>query len=502
MTTMVSCFCLCSCFFEDSNNAPSNSPAKKLAYSVKVSSQSGALRCSVFVKIENWPEAEPVVFQLPPYYPDNPRMPVPGVVSSRIHIEDAKGQSLSSTPTTAPFNQGGGVWITLPSSATTVSYEIDLDPADSTRFGVPIPGLKHGVQLLDGALLFILPAMGNSLSSHWRNPISLSLNWHIPGGNRLMGDSVLNLACNYQLMFYRGVLNPSSSLEFQVGNHQVTVYTTEAVDTLDLQGLAQRMNRWIPLVESHFSSLPWKHLWIGSNINSVYGGLEGIGGYWFGTPYGSHAEVHLHEFTHSIVGVLLGEYDDAWFKEGVTEYFGLVMAVQDGFYTDTVEVRSYLQNLHDSVPSVIQYALSDEVLRDRFYHDVDTDYVERPPQDFYSLLYGKGAEAAMQIDAWLLQNSAGKHDLFEAVRTLYNAGAPAFTRQQLNGVLQNLSGQRADTLLQSLCDKPGPYTVVQLQRAFSTLRTYDRFHASSYTGVMAKRTAVSKSGFRKIPEKI
>ena len=476
-------FGLCSCLFDTAHETAQ--PDKSLAYTVKISNEVGGLRCSVFVEVRRWPSQDSLVFQLPAYYPDNPRMPVPGIQPSAIRIQNASGKLLSYAKASAPFSQGGGTWITVPANTRILSYAVDLDPNSPAAFGPPMPRIKTGVQLLDGSLLFILPANGTSLAAHWRNPIALTLNWQVDNGLPWMGNSAVNFGSNYQLMFVRGAVNPARSLEFQAGAHTVTLYSNQASDSLNLPALAVQFQRWIPLMEKHLGALPWQRLWIGTN--SVHAGIEGIGGYWFRPEYAGNSEVHLHELTHSFVGILQGDLDDPWWKEAVTNYLGQIMAVEDGFYTDSAE-GIYLEQAYDGVPSVMQYALSDPTLRDRFFHPLDSDYVDRPPQDYYTLLYNKGAQASMFIDAWLLKNSNGKHDLFEAVRMLYSSGKPGFSRAQLVAVLDSLSRQRSDTLLQSLCDKPGAFTKVRLQQGFADLKTYGRFNFTGANPALAKRT--------------
>ncbi len=444
-------------------------PVKSLAYTAKVS-RSGGERCSVFVNILRWPAEESIRFQLPPYYADNPRMPVPGVDPARILAEDHGGQAVAAQTAIPPFTQGGGTWISFPPGTEKLRYSVDLDPSDSGRFGPPMPGLGPDLQMIDGSTLFILPAAGNSLAEQWRNPLSLQFDWVLENGITSAGALAMKPRFNYQLMFLRGAINPLRTLEFPLGSHRVTLYTTSPYDTLSLPALADKLRLWIPLLEARLLPLPWERLAIGTN--PVFYGLEGVAGYWFKQNAASDAEAHLHELTHAFVGVMQGELEDPWWKEGVTNYFGKLLSVQAGYNTDSA-VWGYLIQTRDTVPSILQYALADPGVRDRFFYPLDSAYRDNPPLDFYSLLYGKGAQAAMIIDAWLAEH--GDHDLFEAERMLFQTGRTAFTRAQFAAVLTGLAGLPADTLLQTLCDRPGAFSTAQLQAAFDTVKDHGHF---------------------------
>jgi len=447
-------------------------PARQLSYTARVViGPTTVLRCSVEIVVLKWPAEERLIFQFPPYYPDNPRMPVPGISIQHVKAEDWLGRNISVREAFPPFQQGRGRWMDL-GNARVFRYEVDLDPGNPETFGPPVPGMMSGTQLLDGSQLFALPASGRKLSEHWRNPVSLHLEWLLDAGLSMVGGAYWDFTSNYEMMFFRGALNPVQSKSFLVGEHRVTVYTTSPGVNIDMERFEYDLGRWIRRVERAVKPLPWKKLYIGAN--SVHAGIEGMAGYWFRPEYSGAAEVHLHELIHSLVGVQQGELEDAWWKEGVTTYLGQLLSAWDGYY-DSTDLGSTLLQTREMVPSVRDYALSDPVLRDRFYSELNPDYQDQPGEDFYSLLYGKGAQAAMLLDDWILRSSGGKQDLFAAVRLLYRPGQGGFSRRQFVAVLESLSGMRADTLLQSLCDRPGAFSPSRLQGAFDSLRVRGRF---------------------------
>lgn len=212
--------------------------------------------CRVDILIRAWPEGRPRIFQAPVYYTDNPAMPLRGIKAAELTVADRRGNPLSPRDTLMTEIGLDGNFIALPESAYSISYALDLDPKDPDRFGIPVPGMGKGVDLIDGAYFFILPLLGDDYASQWRTPGRFSLEFRPASGRILTGtDAKMSLATNYELMFLRAAWNPLKSKTFAMPNHEVTIYATSS-ESMDLDRFGAQFLTYIRLAEDSLMPLP------------------------------------------------------------------------------------------------------------------------------------------------------------------------------------------------------------------------------------------------------
>lgn len=471
-------FLLWSCVFETATTIPGAD--KRLDYTFTVT---GILKpqCVISIRLTAWPISGPRIFQAPKYYADNPALPVPGLKAKDITVTDVQGHALLARDTTLVSVDLGGNFIVVPIDAQLITYTIDLDPLDSTRFGIPFPETGSKVQMIDGAYFFLVPLVGNDLQSQWRTPVDFRLHFVLDAGQTLVGsDPMVNFKTNYELMFVRATLNPLSSYTFSMHNHEVTLYST-ANDSLtnttnnslgveQFRGLIQRC---ISLVEDSLLPLPTYRYAIGEN--SVFYGIEGVQGYWFKKAVLMSSEVHIHELIHTFVGVYNSDVEDPWWKEGMTDYLGNLLPLQTGLMSDSTFIHEVLAP-RDTFPAVLNYGLSSPYVRAHLFAPVDSAYVDKPyPENFVQLVYGKGAQASMIIDRFIYENSKGKKSVFDLVRDLYKTRQPDFTRQDLIASVSHLAGKDATLFLHSLLDQAAPLNQDSLSHTFAILKSLGRF---------------------------
>lgn len=429
--------------------------------------------CRVRVRLDAWPAGEPKLFQAPVFYVDNPGMPVPGYHASDLNVRDGNGKRLTARDTLLEAMDLNGNFLILPDSARSFSYPVDLAPRDSLRFGLPIPGIAAGVDLIDGAYYFILPLLGRDFAAQWRTPAAFTLEFADRPGRNLVGiDAKRSFASNYELMFVRAAYDPVSSRTITMRDHEVTVYTTSD-DAFDLDVFGDLLGHCLGLVEDSLLPLPNKRFFVGENTK--FDGIEGVQGYWFSPRVAYLPEVHVHEMVHTFVGVYHSDFDDPWWKEGVTEYLGLLLSLQEGLIGDTVFADNILFP-HNGLPALDLYPLSDRRIRSGLFQDLDSAFGDRPDSlGMLELVYGKGAQAAMIIDRYILEGSGGKKSIYDLVRDLVRSYGAAFHRTQLIASMDGLAGGSSAAFLSGLLDQATPLESDSLVRTYIALRKLGRF---------------------------
>ncbi len=462
---------LSACLFETSHpgEGPVYDPAGKPALGYRL--EPGSAACRVSVRIKAWPAGTPKLFQAPVYYPDNPICPVPGRRARDLDVRDGAGKPLAARDSLSGIPADGNL-ILLPDSARSFSYDVDLDPANPRRFGLPGPGIAPGVDAMDGAYFFLLPVLQSNIPARWRAPVSISLDI-IPHGRVLAGsDPHRDLASPYELMFFRAAFDPVRSLTLPIRNHDLTVYATSE-NGMDLAAFGGLLSDCIRQVEDSLLPLPTYRFFAGEL--PVFSGVEGIQGYWFHSAYEHAPMVHTHEVIHTFIGVYHGELNDPWWKEGLTNYLGYLLPLQAGRITDSAFAAGIFPFI-DTIPAVQEVPLASPEVRTRLYLPLDTTWAfPVDPRGFISLVYGKGGEASMILDRWLLERSGGKRSVFDLVRSLIAAHGPAFNRADLVAEAGRLAGAPADAFLADLLDRPGAFPADSLRSTYRALRDLGRF---------------------------
>jgi predicted metalloprotease with PDZ domain len=185
--------------------------------------------------------------------------------------------------------------------------------------------------------------------------------------------------------------------------------------------------------------------------------------------------VHVHEIAHTFVGVHHSDLEDPWWKEGLTNYLGNLLALQAGLIGDTVFANEML-TVRDTFPAVERYALSSPFVRSHLFPVMDSAFVEPPvPENYIALVYGKGGQASMILDRYILEHSGGKRSVFDLVRDVVASYGPAFRRADLVASVDRLTGGSSAAFLSSLLDHPDPLGQDSLVHTYAVLRALGRF---------------------------
>lgn len=469
---------LAACLFETEVPVPGRE--HKLDYTVTPGTAGEGARVEILLRA--WPEGEARIFQAPVYYSDNPAYPLRGYRAVDLSVTDRQGRPLVARDTLLPGLALDGNFIVLPAAARSLAYTVDLAPADPARFGVPIPGTAAGVDLIDGAAYFILPLLGRDFASQWRAPAQVRLAFNGSSGRDLYGtDPVRRLSTNYELMFVRGSWGAVQTRVRAIRNHELNLYATSGA-ALDLDAFGGLLERCIRVVEDSLLPLPTFRYFAGEN--PAFWGIEGVQGYWFKGEAAALPHVHVHELVHTFVGVYHSDLEDPWWKESMTNYLGLLLSVQSGLIGDTAFAAEMLIP-RGALPSVRDFALAAPHVRNHLFLALDSAYAYPPdPEDYAGLIYGKGAQASMILDRWLLEHSIvgrgnrNRKSVFDLIKLLIGRHGPAFRRADLVSAADDLTGASSREFLAALLDRAAPLPLDSLHATFRALRALGRFGPS------------------------
>jgi hypothetical protein len=133
-------------------------------------------------------------------------------------------------------------------------------------------------------------------------------------------------------------------------------------------------------------------------------------------------------------------------------------------------------SVRDSLPAVERYALSATFVRNHLFPSMDSAFVEpQVPENYIGLVYGKGGQASMILDRYILEHTGGKRSVFDLVRDVVQSYGPAFRRADLVASVDRLTGGSSAAFLSSLLDHPDPLGLDSLAHTYAALRTLGRF---------------------------
>ncbi len=465
--------CLSSCFRETvtpitTDNTDSLSP--RLDYAVKEAAEEGKA-CSISIRILRWPRDIPRAFLFPVYYADNPRMPLIGVAPESVQAYDAIGKRLPLIGAAPDAEATDNLWL-FPESTVRIEYTVQHARSDQRGCALPIPDSPNQVSLFDGGYFFALPYLSSDPALRWRLPVSIGLILDGGGPRGFVGHARHSaLHNNYELMFVRGAFNPLREIVFSHRGRKVSLYETTSENGLEL--MEPLVAQCLGIVEDSLLPLPEGPYYVGTN--SVFTGIEGTQGYWIQSEIRLNAEVHLHEFIHTFVGVLTGDRGEPWFKEGLTSYLALLLGAQTGLISDTEFAARMLMDLSE-VPAVQSVPLRSERIREGLFLPLDSGFKFQPDSfGMLGLVYNKGAQASMILDRHIFENSGGVHSVFDLVRLLHRRHGSLFHRHEFIQAVSNLATVPSEGFLESLFGLPGAFSRDSLSQTFTNLRKHGRF---------------------------
>ncbi len=412
---------------------------------------------SVNVEIAlNCPSNDSVKLVLPPAYADNPLLLADSVGGiSHLSITDRSGRSVPyltgsivmghQLSTRLIFSAAG-------SDSLNISYTVKLGykvaQASGSDLLMPHPHISSTQGYLSGPYLFAWPCPTGSVPNDWREPRDISLNWMLPPGVFLYGDTEATEHCSnvYELLFHQTALASSSSRIIASGisgGQSYRIVSISDTTTFDASTIADA-NRIASAIFAYIApkfDTTNRTFTIITGINNGIG-LEGMNALCIMDPTSANSAQFsanlAHEIIHSWVGVRVGSLDIPWWKEGTTMYLGVYTAVNLGLRPST-NLKTDLTSYFDStVATALTRSLDDpSILEDEYYG----------PNGTGNLIYRKGGQVCLLLDAAIREHTANKSTFIDEVAAfcrLHMDGT--FTHDEYTTFLRSAGGDEVDSI--------------------------------------------------------
>jgi len=436
----------------------------------------------ITLRIPAWYCSDSVRLLAPPVYADNPQLVQSGANFFPLSFVDKRGDQInyrSGYQSVGIFNTQ---YVSFPADRcpATITYYIKFQYARHDF--MPLPGIHALNGYLQGNCMFVTPAAHRSTVDIWRDTLfNFKVRYNLGSTVRLFGDpdSVV-FETPYQLLFSKSAVFAHSVVGSQVlysgqMSGQKIRFVNMSPDTVFPQDLVDKTVRDFTVIvhdiTSKFGTLYDFPYTIITGINN-YIGFEGTYAFclrnflrWQDTA--DVAMTMAHEYMHAWIGVLAGEYEDPWWKEGTTTYLGVLIPKRNNLCSYQY-IRNGLVIDHSGVPYVDELVLSDPQVRSLLYHG----------PSYGTLVYQKGAQVGMLLDRRIRQvsnNTTSLVDILAELARIYKG--KAFRRQEYLSLIHDRSGASVQDIFDRYVDSPGAVPVPVLKENFDALAIMGAFGA-------------------------
>jgi hypothetical protein len=421
----------------------------------------------VTLTVNRWTAGDSVRLVAPFLFADNPTIPQTDVNFRNARLSDSGGAPIVFRSDSVLVGLAQSLRLSFPAADLPARLEYDV----AFHYGpswMPLPFVGATAGYLQGPYLYAVPFVSESLAVVWRTPADIAVEYRLGPGVDLRGDPLpnVNFANVYELLFSTSALGGTLVTQgsgggqaFRFVNLQDTTYAPLLVDSIraDFSTILEDVSRL-------FGTLGGTPFTVIMGVNKG-GGLEGMYGFSLFNPFaldtnGVFYGVLAHEAMHSWVGIRTGDYDDPWWKEGTTNYLGLLVAARHNLCSRSALEGELLADLRDSA-DVRDYALSNPVVRNRLY---------APVGGMSWLVYVKGAQVCMLMDRRIREASAGATSLDKVVGAFTAAYRNrGFHRDEYLSFIASRSGANLDSLFAAYVDQPGGLSDSLLRANYAAL---------------------------------
>ncbi|MBD3317847.1 MAG: hypothetical protein GF344_18845 [Chitinivibrionales bacterium] len=420
----------------------------------------------------------PISLVLPFVYADNPVDSMTGPIVPEFSVSDADGNEVHTFIETRWIGPAQSKILTVPAGLSyplTLTYRPKVNRVKNLDGDSSLPSvfLTEREGFLLGSHLFAVP-YESTLPALWRTRRTIKLTVELGENISIAGVPIGTTYYSnaYALLF----VQPSFDTELlTTGNGGGLSYEFHSFSGYrpPSQILQRTANDFAVILDS---LIPIYGALGGMQTYPVFfrnewGGLEGTHSFTCFYPdfrsRGIVAMVLAHELIHDAVGIQCGDYDDPWWKEGVTNYLGWASATRLGL-AEKEECYEDLIGIYDSSIFVARYAPSSRALR----YNIFTDGV--------AVAYGKGAQIAMCMDLAVRRATGNTRRLDETIAALcraYEHGA--FTQNQMVAHFRAYTGADIAPILTEYADKAGAIPQTVLDSTFTTLDSLGAFGQKS-----------------------
>jgi len=436
------------------------------------------------------------VFYSVPSWLENPLYPTTRDPLMEISVRDIGGNDL---PVTFEPNVNGTQLFRFQKGdggPYQIFYALDFSGFDPEDIDAgPLPHLTDTDGFLYGNYLFVYPAIRGTLAEDFRTRDYEIRVFFRNGDNvRLLGvPPKVNPTTPYELIFFQFYLGDvqvyqglAAGIFYDLAFHH-HLPTAEEFDYFH-----NNLPSQIAAVVNYFRSPCVPRVFLTISADNSYSGMEATNGFSmefldgmvnFSDLYNPLTqvigEIIHHEMIHLWIGIRLGELNDPWFKEGLTTYLGLLLALKSGFVTEEY-FRNSMVNDQSGNPVIEHVALSDPQIRIRLFDDML----------WSSMVYIKGAQVAFLLDLAIRDATGNEKTLQDALLHLWSRFAPgAFNREEFLKGIAKSTGFDARRFFHRFIDAPGAVSVQELDEAMQKAQQYGVFRLTS------RRIETKRPGF-------
>ena len=421
--------------------------------------------------------SDSITILLPPIYADNPLLEERLPTVTNISITESYGDTATFIEKSISFDQFQTRAITFDrqDSLYTLTYEVSFNYKDTT---ILTPSISPQGGYLQGNYLFALPYKGEELVQLWRGHNHFEVSYKLPQTMTLFGDPTKGWQGYnfYQLLFSTSLLNGTIMTSGSIERQYYSFVSPLATPFPHITEAKEAFEGIMYTILASFKPATPAPITVIFDSNKS-GGLEGtfafsIQSSLYETSPSLFNMVLAHEALHWWIGVYTGDYDDPWWKEGTTDYLGFLVSTRAGF-TNYQDMANEMLRDYSSDPIIASMALSDPSLRYILYNDLGN-------LTYYRLVYGKGGQFSMILDAEIRKHTQGKMKLEDVLNTLFeNHWHSAFTRNEYLKAISSTTGYDAEKLFTRYVDQSGSISQEILDEALATISHYEHFATTS-----------------------
>ncbi|MBD3322741.1 MAG: hypothetical protein GF350_16690 [Chitinivibrionales bacterium] len=428
---------------------------------------------------------EYLCFALPPVYADNPVLEAAGKNVHNIALRDHQGNPCTCSIDSMQIGpqKNGIITFAQERFPVTLEYDVTFNYVDTVWMPPPYIGEIGGY--CPGHYLFAVPVLNPELVNIWRDQIDISVVYDVTEGISFSGDNRLKatFSNSYELLFSTFALGGEKLLGGEWGGQEFQIVSLSPDIVLSLPFSTTVENT----VENLLSDMTGSFGTLGWPITAILGvveggGIEGYHAFAVMRPdpddtLGVFNMVLTHEILHSWIGIRTGDREDPWFKEGITNYLGFLIAKRNNHCAQSYCESVLLKDIKDS-SDVKTYALSDPSNRTFLFSEIDSRT---------ELVYVKGAQVGMLLDRRLRDGPSG-YSLDKVIGAFVRQyDGTAFYRSQWVDFMESMSGSQVDDIFEKYVDAPGGIPDSVLQDAYSWLADRGAFGSVAF---IAKRRQV------------
>lgn len=416
-------------------------------------------------------------FILPAHHFDNPLDSFSSSTIKNLIIRDADGQLAAHTISKEQIGPKTNQILTVSENVKyplTFTYTFNSSAIAEHNMFLPSMHLEEESALLMGSYLFIIPCLSHNLARLWRSPINIELQILTPASVDFKGIGPYSTYRNiYELLFTqitvgapeigRGTLKEQEFIVLNLsGDKYDNSYTPRIINSIPR--LVKETNRYFGNIRSQDSPFT-------ITITGTSGALEGYNGFTVLPPTpDNESEIFMifaHEIIHHFVGIRCGDYDDPWWKEGMTNYLGVVLSARLGYYSKE-SVRNMILSTRDFSDPIYSHCLSDPHVRSHHFKEL-----------FHQLIYVKGMWVSMLMDERIRRATDNTVILDEVMGELcLEFDGSAFHRQDIVDIFGKYNTDVSD-IFSDYVDTQDSIPYSRLEKAYTFLDSMGAFGESA-----------------------